>query len=111
VGGSGIKNLCGQLSLRQSALLMKNARMNYMNDSAPLHLASAANAPTTAIFCSTIPNFGFGPLADDAVVIETKESLECRPCGLHGYKQCPKEHFNCAHSISQKNLIDRSRKD
>ncbi len=96
-----IKNLSGSLSLLQSAALLKDAKMNYANDSAPMHLCSSTNAPTTVIYCSTIPAFGFGPLSDDARVIETNEDLDCRPCGLHGHKACPKGHFKCATTISQ----------
>jgi heptosyltransferase-2 len=88
--------LAGKLDFLASAALMKNAVMNYVNDSAPLHLASATNAPVTAIFCSTIPAFGFGPLSQDSRVIEYTEPLSCRPCGLHGYKACPLKHFKCA---------------
>jgi ADP-heptose:LPS heptosyltransferase len=44
---------------------MKGAKMNYVNDSGPLHLASAMNAPITAFFCSTVPEFGFGPLSEN----------------------------------------------
>lgn len=86
----------GQLSFLESAALMKNAEMNYVNDSAPLHLASATDAPVTAIFCSTIPAFGFGPLSSNSRIMETTEKLDCRPCGLHGYKACPKGHFKCS---------------
>ena len=93
-------NLCGTLSFLESAALMKDAEMNYVNDSAPLHLAGAMNAPVTVVYCSTIPNFGFGPLSDHSRIIETKLDLNCRPCGLHGYKECPLTHFKCAHSIN-----------
>jgi ADP-heptose:LPS heptosyltransferase len=92
-------NLAGKLSLLQSAALMQGAAMNYVNDSAPMHLCSAVNAPTTAIFCSTVPAFGFGPLADNARIVETPERLECRPCGLHGHRACPLGHFRCALTI------------
>jgi ADP-heptose:LPS heptosyltransferase len=92
----------GQLSFLESAALMKNAEMNYVNDSAPLHLASATDAPVTAVFCSTIPAFGFGPLSSNSRVIETSEQLDCRPCGLHGYKACPKGHFKCAEIEAEK---------
>lgn len=94
-----VVNLAGKLSFLQSAALIEGAAMNYMNDSAPMHMASAMNAPTTAIFCSTIPAFGFGPLADDWEIVETTAELECRPCGLHGFKACPKGHFKCAELI------------
>ncbi|MEO8149188.1 MAG: glycosyltransferase family 9 protein [Bacteroidia bacterium] len=99
-----IQNLAGQLSFLQSAALIKNAVMNYVNDSAPLHICSAMNAKTTAIYCSTVPAFGFGPLADDAIILEIKEKLSCRPCGLHGYKACPKRHFKCALEIDVSGL-------
>ena len=90
--------LAGRLSLLQSSALIKNASMNYVNDSAPLHLASAVNAPVTAFFCSTIPAFGFGPLSDNSKIIEVK-NLACKPCGLHGFKACPKGHFKCGEMI------------
>jgi len=90
-----IHNRAGQLSFLESAALMANAKMNYVNDSAPLHIASAMNAPVTAFFCSTVPSFGFTPLSDQSLIVETKEALACRPCGLHGKKACPEGHFKC----------------
>ncbi len=99
--------LCGKLTLLQSASLMKDAIMNYVNDSAPLHITSAVNAPVTAIFCSTIPDFGFGPLSDDTLVVQTHEQLTCRPCGIHGHRTCPEKHFRCAISINNTILTDR----
>lgn len=104
-GNSRVKVLAGKLSFLQSAALMKNAFMNYVNDSAPLHFASAVNAPVTAIFCSTVPAFGFTPLSDESYIIETTESLSCRPCGLHGYSACPQKHFKCAYDIAADRLI------
>jgi ADP-heptose:LPS heptosyltransferase len=94
-----IINLAGTLNLLQSCALMQKSQMNYVNDSAPLHLASAVNAPVTAFFCSTVPSFGFTPLSDKSTILEV-QNLDCRPCGLHGYKQCPKGHFKCGNDIS-----------
>ena len=92
-------NLAGKLTFLESAALMKNALMNYTNDSAPLHMASAMNANVTVFYCSTLPAFGFGPLSDHSKIVEIKSKLECRPCGLHGFKKCPKGHFKCGHLI------------
>lgn len=100
-------NLAGKLSFLQTAALMKDAVMNFSNDSAPQHLASSVNAPITTIFCSTVATFGFGPLSDNSQVIETNEKLKCRPCGLHGFEKCPEGHFKCAYSIDNQELIDR----
>ncbi len=91
-------NLCGKLNFLESAALMRDAAMNFVNDSAPMHFASAMNAPTTAFFCSTIPEFGFGPLSDRSRIVESNENLACRPCGLHGKKSCPLGHFKCGES-------------
>ncbi len=99
-GVANVMNLAGKLNFLESAALMKNATMNFVNDSAPMHLASAMNAPVTAIYCSTVPSFGFGPLSDQSFVVESQKKLSCRPCGLHGHKSCPKGHFECAHSIT-----------
>jgi heptosyltransferase-2 len=101
-----ISILAGKLTLLQSAALMQSARMNYVNDSAPLHLASAGNSPVCAIFCSTIPSFGFGPLSDQSVIVQTNDTLPCRPCGLHGLAKCPEKHFKCALSIDSDQLVN-----
>jgi heptosyltransferase-2 len=99
------ENLCGLLNLLDSAALMKNAKRVFVNDSAPLHLASCVNAKTTAIFCSTVQEFGYTPLADDSLVIDMGNSLSCRPCGLHGYKSCPLNHFKCSEDIEVKRVL------
>jgi heptosyltransferase-2 len=98
-GLTNAKNLAGKLSLLESAALMQKAKRNYVNDSGPLHIASAMNAPVTAFFCSTVTSFGFGPLSDDSSVIESSVELTCRPCGLHGHFACPEGHFKCGNSI------------
>jgi heptosyltransferase-2 len=102
---TGAASLAGQLSFLQSAALMKDAAMNYVNDSAPMHFASSVNAPVTAVYCSTIPGFGFGPLSDRRFIVEIQEPLDCRPCGLHGYKACPLGHFKCALRIQDQQLL------
>ena len=118
LGGPGDSSLCdslasdhahvsvlaGKLSLLQSAALMKHAEMNYTNDSAPLHLCSAVDAPARAIFCSTIPEFGFGPLSNNSGVVQSRLELPCKPCGDHGKSACPKGHFDCG-KISLTDLL------
>jgi ADP-heptose:LPS heptosyltransferase len=100
-----VQNLAGQLSFLESAALMQGAVLNYANDSAPLHFASAVNAPTVAVFCSTLPNFGFGPLAEQRWVVESRERIACRPCGLHGRAHCPEGHFKCAETVRVEDLL------
>jgi ADP-heptose:LPS heptosyltransferase len=94
--GREVRIHCGRLTLLQTAALMRGAVMNYANDSAPVHIASAVGAKVCAVFCSTVPGFGFTPLSEGSVVVETAQKLDCRPCGLHGHRACPKGHFKCA---------------
>jgi heptosyltransferase-2 len=102
---SGLVNLAGKLSLPASAALMRGAVLNYVNDSAPMHLCSAVDAPVCAVFCSTIPAFGFGPLSTFSRIVEHPGPLACRPCGLHGHARCPLGHFRCARDIETSQLL------
>ncbi len=99
------ENLCGKLNFLESSALMEKAEMNYANDSAPLHLAVAMDAPVTGVFCSTISSFGFGPMHDKGKIVEIDYQLPCRPCGLHGRKRCPEGHFKCAKDIKDEQLL------
>jgi heptosyltransferase-2 len=100
--GRNIEVVAGKLSFLQSAALISRARITYANDSAPLHIASAMNAPVAAVFCSTTPEFGFGPLSDRSFILEADEELACHPCGVHGKKECPLGHFKCSEVDIQK---------
>lgn len=100
-----VTDLTGRLKLLETAAFMENAQMNYANDSAPVHLASAVNAPICEVYCSTVPSFGFTPLSDKSFTVESEEPLQCKPCGIHGKSSCPKRHFKCATSINTRQLL------
>ncbi|MFZ4619066.1 MAG: lipopolysaccharide heptosyltransferase II [Bacteroidota bacterium] len=93
-----IYNAVGKLSLLQSAELIGRCNVLITNDSAPLHIAVAMRTPVAAIFGATVPAFGFGPYGDHDIVIETKD-LKCRPCAIHGGKECPIGTFVCMKNI------------
>lgn len=97
--------LAGNLSLIESAAMMTGAVMNYANDSGPVHLASAVNAPMCEVFGSTVPSFGFTPLSDRKAVVEIGP-LYCRPCGMHGKRKCPEGHFRCMYDINVFSLVE-----
>lgn len=89
----------GRLSLLASAELIGRSALLVTNDSSPLHLASAMNTPTLAIFGPTVPEFGFGPLAERAEVTGV-DGLTCRPCDRHGPQRCPLGHWKCMRDLS-----------
>ncbi|MCK5540435.1 MAG: hypothetical protein KAI69_05855, partial [Deltaproteobacteria bacterium] len=75
------------------------------NDSMALHMASACKIPTVAIFCATIPQFGFGPWQNRAVIVEKKD-LDCRPCARHGSRQCPNQTRACMDDLPATAVIE-----
>lgn len=104
-GGAPVIDSTGQLSLLSSAALIARCRYVVTNDSAPLHLASAMDTPTVAIFGPTVPAMGFGPLATRRAVAELP-TLACRPCHAHGPMQCPLGHWQCMRALSPDAVAD-----
>ncbi len=95
----------GTVPLRVSAALLERARVLITNDSAPLHLASATDTPTVAVFGPTVPAFGFGPRASRAAIVE-RTDLRCRPCSPHGPARCPLGHHRCMREIPASTVKD-----
>lgn len=102
---NNVYNRAGEINLIETAALMQHAVVNYVNDSAPLHICTAVDAPVIAVFCSTIPEFGFYPKSSKSKVVEIKENLYCRPCGVHGKKKCPEGHFKCGNDVDINDLL------
>ena len=102
--GARSANLCGQLTLRQSAAVIRKAAVLVTNDSAPLHFAQAVATPTVAIFGPTLPSFGFGPRGprDRALGVD---GLPCRPCSAHGPARCPLGHHLCMQSLRVEDVL------
>jgi heptosyltransferase-2 len=89
----------GRLGLLATAELIRRAVLVVSNDSAPLHLASAMETPTVAIFGPTIPEMGFAPLARRSAIAAV-DGLTCRPCDPHGPMECPLVHWRCMRDLS-----------
>ncbi len=102
-GGAPAIDATGRLSLLGSAALLSRCRGLVSNDSAPLHLASAMNTPTVALFGPTVPSLGFGPLADRRAVVQ-HDALPCRPCHAHGPMACPLGHWRCMRDVAPQHV-------
>lgn len=89
----------GSLPLLSSAELIGRAQAIVTNDSAPQHLASAMGTPTVAVFGPTVPEFGFGPMAERHAVAG-HDGLTCRPCHRHGPQKCPLGHWRCMRELT-----------
>jgi heptosyltransferase-2 len=104
-GPERVLDVTGRLSLLGSAELLSRCAALVTNDSAPLHVASAMDVPTVAVFGPTVPAFGFGPLASRAAVAELT-GLPCRPCDAHGPRRCPLGHWKCMRDLDAARVLD-----
>ncbi len=98
VDSKRISSSVGKLTILQSAELIRKCSVLVTNDSAPMHLAVAMRTPVVAIFGATVPEFGFAPIGEMDVVLGAK-GLSCRPCSIHGGRECPIKTFDCMKSI------------
>ena len=101
-------SLCGKTSLADLMALMKHLSLFITNDSGPMHIATAFDVPTLAIFGPTTRELGFFPYGQGHRVMEVKD-LECRPCALHGGKKCPLGHFKCMKDITPDEVFQNAK--
>ncbi|MFT5512532.1 MAG: ADP-heptose:LPS heptosyltransferase, partial [Bacteroidia bacterium] len=89
-------NLCGALSINQSALVIKKSTIVISHDTGMMHIAAALKKKVVSIWGNTVPKFGMYPYkpGDGSALFEVPE-LSCRPCSKIGYNACPKGHFDC----------------
>lgn len=97
--GEVCTSVAGELSLLQTAAIIRQAPLFISNDTGLMHIAAAFQKPQIAIFGSTVRELGFFPLNPKAVVLENN-SLACRPCSHIGRPACPKGHFKCMKEIT-----------
>jgi heptosyltransferase-2 len=103
-------NACGYLSLNQSALLVKNARLVISNDTGMMHIAAAFSKKIISVWGNTVPDFGMYPyLANQHSAIVENKDLSCRPCSKIGYSKCPLGHFKCMKQIDANKIAELSK--
>jgi heptosyltransferase-2 len=81
-------NLCGRTELGEAMALIGSCSMFLTNDSGLMHVASALDIPTVAIFGST-DHVATGPISNKARVVRSQ--VECPPCLK---PECPGD-FRC----------------
>ncbi|WP_337872280.1 glycosyltransferase family 9 protein [Ignavibacterium sp.] len=99
-----VYNTAGKFSIVESIKLLTHCSLLISNDSAPTHFGMCAEIKVLTIYCSTIPQFGFYPYMFGSKLISFDE-LSCKPCGIHGHRKCPLNHFNCANQLSENEII------
>src|SRR5919106_1776569 len=88
-------NLCGRLTVRESAAALTRARIYLGHDSGPMHLAAAVGTPCVAVFSSrNLPGEWF-PYGDRHRVLY--HSISCQGCRL---EVCVERQKACIRSIT-----------
>jgi heptosyltransferase-2 len=102
-GGSRVIDAVGETDLSRLAALLSQCDLLVSNDSGPVHVAAAVRTPVVAIFGPTVEEFGFAPYGEGNRVVS--KELYCRPCSLHGTKNCPEGHFRCMEEIEPEEIF------
>ena len=100
--GPRVVNLCGKLSIHQSADAIRQSQLVITHDTGMMHIAAAFHKPIISVWGNTIPQFGMTPFYPDGIGLNTTvetTGLGCRPCSKIGHQRCPKGHFKCMESI------------
>jgi ADP-heptose:LPS heptosyltransferase len=109
LAGGRVYNTCGQLTINQSASLVRQAEKVITNDTGLMHIAAALKKPVISIWGNTVPAFGMYPYLPKGMenlssIVEVK-GLHCRPCSKLGYDACPKKHFDCMNRIEDDQIL------
>ena len=104
-----IINMCGQINIQQSAVMIKSAEYIITGDTGMMHIAAAYQKRIYVLWGNTIPAFGMYPYygnkyPDRHVDLEVPD-LKCRPCSKLGYNSCPKDHFACMMNQNVRQII------
>ena len=108
--GTHVTDLCGQLSLYESASVVRDAGQVLTHDTGLMHIAAAFRKPVVSVWGNTIPEFGMYPFYPTAADFNTSfevKGLPCRPCSKIGFEKCPKGHFACMHDIPNEAVATR----
>lgn len=91
----GILDICGKTTLRELAMLLRDAALVISNDSGPMHLANAVGTPVITFFGAGNPAETAPFYSRNAVVLN--KHLECSPCVKN---VCKFETVRCLEQIS-----------
>ena len=100
-----VYNLCGVLSIDESAYVLKKAAIVLSNDTGLMHIASAFKKKIISFWGCTKPSLGMFPYQTDQKSIEIVSDTSIYPCSKLGNK-CRYTNSGCINNINiQKILI------
>jgi heptosyltransferase-2 len=106
VSNKNIISSAGKFSIVESVELLKRCCLLISNDSAPAHMGVCAGIPVLTLYCSTVAGFGFYPYNPGSAWVSF-DDLFCKPCGIHGYDECPIKTFDCGFKLKPEHVVNK----
>lgn len=105
--GKPAYNLCGKLSIHQSALLAEKAGAVLTGDTGMMHIASAFKAKIVSVWGCTVPKFGMYPFRPNpkSVILEPTQ-LKRRPCSKLGNRCKYGMNNRCITHLDNREIAD-----
>jgi lipopolysaccharide heptosyltransferase II len=96
--------VAGELSITQSAALLKQCSLVVCNDGGPLHVAVAAGVPTVSIF-GPVDDKVYGPYPVGKHIV-VKKGLACQPC-YRRFRMANCSHINCLNQLDVDEVLNK----
>jgi ADP-heptose:LPS heptosyltransferase len=109
---ANVVNLCGKLSLHQSAYVVKNSSLLITNDTGLMHIGAAFQKRIISLWGNTTPLLGMNPYYGNKEVKQAlfeNKNISCRPCSKIGFHSCPKKHFKCMEDLDVQSITEEIR--
>jgi lipopolysaccharide heptosyltransferase II len=96
--------VAGELTITQSAAILKQCSLVVCNDGGPLHVAVAAGVPTVSIF-GPVDDKVYGPFPVGNHVV-VKKNLACQPC-YRRFRMSNCSHINCLNQLEADEVLKK----
>jgi len=102
---TGVKNLCGKLTLKQFAAAVQDLDVFIANDSGPMHIAAAMGTPTLGLFGPNSPQ-RYGPYGPKCRAIYKEIGNPCIYPFRKIFPNCKHNHMDKISVSDVKNLVN-----
>tara|TARA_B100001059_G_scaffold160939_1_gene160472 strand:- start:751 stop:1746 length:996 start_codon:yes stop_codon:yes gene_type:complete len=100
-----INNLCGKLTLMESAFIVKVSSLVLSNDTGLMHIASAFDKKIISFWGCTKPSLGMSPFRPNRSSIEIVSKSHKAPCSKLG-NRCKSKKNNCIEDIQPEDILE-----
>ncbi len=100
-----VNNLCGKLTLMESAFVVKVSSLVLSNDTGLMHIASAFDKKIISFWGCTKPSLGMSPFRPNSSSIAIVSDSHKAPCSKLG-NRCKSKKNNCIEDIQPEAILE-----